>query len=308
MLTGGGITRAGVVGAGLMGRAIAGVFARAGIEVTIFDAHPATLDAALAGFAADGLPVRGARSAGEVARGAGLVTEAVPENLELKQAVFAELDAADPDAILATNTSVLPVGRIAEPTTRPGRVVGTHWWNPAELIPIVEVIPGEHTDGAVLDATEALLTALGKTAVRVRRDVAGFIGNRLQHALWREAIALVREGICDARTVDLVVRNTIGLRLAEMGPIENADFVGLDLTLAIHDAVLPVLCGDSAPSPVLRELVAAGRLGARSGDGFLHWEPGDREAAAARLARHVRTQLSHQARADAAPAQQKETA
>ena len=121
------------------------------------------------------------------------------------------------------------------------------------------------------------------------RDVPGFIGNRLQHALWREAIALVAEGVCDAATVDLVARNTIGLRLAALGPLENADYVGLDLTLAIHDAVLPGLNGDAHPSPLLRRLVADGQLGARSGHGFLDWPAGAREQTAARLATHIST-------------------
>ena len=137
----------------------------------------------------------------------------------------------------------------------------------------------------------ALLTHAGKLPVRVGRDVAGFIGNRLQHALWREAIALVAEGVCDAETVDLVVRNTIGLRLATLGPLENADYVGLDLTLAIHEAVIPSLDSHPHPSPLLRALVADGQLGARSGHGFLDWPEGARERTAARLAEHITAQL-----------------
>ena len=123
------------------------------------------------------------------------------------------------------------------------------------------------------------------------RDVPGFIGNRLQHALWREAMALVAEGVCDAATVDLLVRNTIGLRLATLGPLENADYIGLDLTLAIHDAVIPSLNHDPHPSPLLRELVADGQLGARSGHGFLDWPAGARAATAARLAEHISKQV-----------------
>jgi 3-hydroxybutyryl-CoA dehydrogenase len=137
----------------------------------------------------------------------------------------------------------------------------------------------------------ALLAAAGKLPVRVGRDVPGFIGNRLQHALWREAIALVAEGVCDAQTVDLVVRNTIGLRLASLGPLENADYIGLDLTLAIHDAVLPSLNHDPHPSPLLRQLVDHKQLGARTGRGFLDWPEGAREATAARLAHHISAQL-----------------
>jgi 3-hydroxybutyryl-CoA dehydrogenase len=291
-----------------MGRAIARVFARQGVDVRIFDVDSAALSAAVEDLALEGLTVRAVANLTEVARGADLVTEAVAENLALKQAVFAELSATDADAVLATNTSVLPVSQIAVRANRPERVVGTHWWNPPDLIPVVEVVRGDRTSVATMDMAVDTLTTLGKTAVRVEKDVPGFVGNRMQHALWREAIALVHEGICDADTVDLVVRNTIGLRLAEMGPIENADFVGLDLTLAIHEAVLPAINRDPGPSPLLRELVAAGRLGARTGGGLLHWGAGDRDAAAARLSAHVRRQLSEQVRGSVAPAEEKETA
>lgn len=300
------LSTVGVVGAGLMGRGIAGVFAAHGAEVRVFDVDASALRATVSALATDGAHVRAVDSLAEVVRGADLVTEAVAEALDVKQSVFAELAAADETAILATNTSVLPVTRIAANARHPERVVGTHWWNPPELIPIVEVVRGERTDEAVVDRVVAALAAVGKTPVRVRRDVPGFVGNRMQHALWREAISLVADGTCDAETVDLVVRGTIGLRLATMGPIENADFVGLDLTLAIHEAVLPAINREAAPSPVLRELVRTGQLGAKTGEGFLRWAPGDRAAAAARLAAHVRDQLSERARGNAAPAEVKE--
>jgi len=169
--------------------------------------------------------------------------------------------------------------------------VGTHWWNPPDLIPIVEVIRGEHTSTETMNRTFSLLENFGKLAVRVEKDVPGFVGNRLQHALWREAIALVADGVCDAETVDLVCRNTIGLRLAQMGPIETADYVGLDLTRAIHDAVLPSLNTEGAANPILTTLIDAGSLGAKSGQGFLTWPEGRREQAAADLAAHVKSQL-----------------
>jgi 3-hydroxybutyryl-CoA dehydrogenase len=303
-----GLAVAGVVGAGLMGRGIAEVLARHGVEVRLFDIDAATLVAAVNHLAAKGLPVRAVRSLDEVVRGADFVTEAIAENLAVKRSVFAELDVADAHAVLATNTSVLPVTSIAASTSRPERVVGTHWWNPPDLIPVVEVVRGEQTAEAVVEVTLARLTAMGKLAVRVEKDVPGSVGNRMQHALWREAIALVREGICDAQTVDLVVRNTIGLRLAQMGPIQNADFVGLDLTLAIHDAVLPAINRDPEPSPLLRQLVAAGRLGAKSGQGFLRWGTDEQDTVASRLAAHIRTQLFERTRGTTAPASEKETA
>jgi 3-hydroxybutyryl-CoA dehydrogenase len=190
---------------------------------------------------------------------------------------------------------VLPVTAIAARAIGPERVLGMHWWNPPELIPVVEVVPGALTSAELPGRLMALLIHLGKTPVRVRRDVPGFIGNRLQHALWREAIALVADGVCDAETVDLVARNTIGLRLARMGPIENADYVGLDLTMAIHDAVLAALSTSREPSPLLRGLVDRGDLGAKTGRGFLPWAPGARQAAADELAAHVMAQTPSRA-------------
>jgi len=277
--------KAAVIGAGLMGRGIAGVLAAGGLDVVLCDIQPevlATVDERIS--VSTDLPA--------AVRDAGLVVEAVTENLAVKQDVIARVSAAAPGAVIATNTSVLPITSIAERAADPGLVIGTHWWNPPDLIPVVEVIPGALTKDGVTADMMAFLGRLGKTPVRVSRDVPGFIGNRLQHALWREAIALVADGICDADTVDLVVRNTIGLRLARMGPLENADYVGLDLTLAIHDAVLPSLNADNGPSPLLRTLVQRGDLGAKTGQGFGTWPPGRRETAARELAAHVRAQTA----------------
>jgi 3-hydroxybutyryl-CoA dehydrogenase len=287
------LTSAAVVGAGLMGRRIAGVLAGGGLAVTLTDTRAEILPAACAEAEsiAGGTVLPATRLAAAV-EGADLVIEAVVEDLAVKQDLFVRLTALAPHAILATNTSVLPVSAIASAVEDASRIVGTHWWNPPDLIPGVEVVLGERTDRAVAARVIDLLSALGKLPVLVEKDVPGFVGNRLQHALWREAIALVAEGVADASTVDLVVRNTIGLRLARMGPLENADYVGLDLTLAIHDAVLPGLNRDTEPSTLLREHVAAGRLGAKSGSGFLDWPPGSRDSAASGLAAHVRRQLA----------------
>jgi 3-hydroxybutyryl-CoA dehydrogenase len=306
-----GLRRAAVVGAGLMGRGIAGVLAAGGLDVTLCDVQPDVLSQAVAtarlACAAAARPgqVSGSAELAGAVRDADLVVEAVVESLPVKRDIFAQLSAAAPTgAVLATNTSVLPVTAIAERAAGPERVLGTHWWNPPDLIPVVEVVPGQRTAETTISRVVALLEQLGKTPVRVRRDVPGFIGNRLQHALWREAIALVADGICDAGTADLVARNTIGLRLARMGPIENADYVGLDLTLAIHDAVLPSLAADGAPSPLLRGLVQRGDLGAKTGRGFLPWAPGARETAQRELAAHVLGQVPSRAArcADAKPA------
>jgi 3-hydroxybutyryl-CoA dehydrogenase len=296
-----GIRRASVIGAGMMGRGIAGVLAAGGLEVVLCDTDPAVLAAGasaaaqvaarLAGAAASPGRVTTSADPGRAVAGAQLVIEAVAEDLAIKQDLFQRIsEIAHPDALLATNTSVLPVTAVARRASRPERVLGTHWWNPPDLIPVVEVVPGELTAPEAAARMAAILERLGKTPVRVRRDVPGFIGNRLQHALWSEAIALVAEGICDAETVDLVARNTIGLRLARLGPIENADYVGLDLTLAIHETVLPALSASGEPSPLLRELAGRGDLGARTGRGFLPWPTGAREAAARNLAAHLAAQ------------------
>ncbi len=285
-----------VIGAGLMGRRIAGVMAAAGLTVTLTDAQPQVLESALTDARAmvPDAPERitaGADLADAVAD-ADLVIEAIVEDLAAKQALFAQVRAAAPQALLASNSSVIPISAIVEGLPAADRTLGMHWWNPPDLIPIVEVIRGAQTSTASMDAAVEVLERAGKLAVRVERDVPGFVGNRLQHALWREAIDLVASGVCDPETVDLVVRNTIGLRLAQMGPIENADYVGLDLTLAIHEQVLPSINSDPHPSPLLRDKVAAGELGAKSGQGFLAWPPGSREQAATLLAAHVRSQLS----------------
>jgi 3-hydroxybutyryl-CoA dehydrogenase len=171
---------------------------------------------------------------------------------------------------------------------RRGRALGTHWWNPPFLVPLVEVIGTEWTDAACITDVIALLTAVGKTAVHVRKDVAGFIGNRLQHALWREAISLVEQGICDAETVDIVVKASFGRRLAVLGPLENADLVGTDLTLAIHETVLPEICSTPGPSAYLRDLVAAGKLGMKSGEGFRTWSADEQAEIRARLLSHLK--------------------
>lgn len=265
MLTSHGFSRAAVVGAGLMGRRIAGVLASAGLDVAITDTnaeilHAAAVEAARVAGAGRGSVAAAADLAAAIPD-ADLVIEAVVENLAVKQELFERLATLAPDAVLATNTSVLPIGAVTERVEDGSRVIGTHFWNPPDLIPVVEVVPSARTAPDTADRVVALLTQVGKLPVRVGRDVPGFIGNRLQHALWREAIALVAEGVCDPKTVDLVVRNTIGLRLATLGPLENADYIGLDLTLAIHDAVIPSLNHDPHPSPLLRNWSPPGNSG-----------------------------------------------
>ena len=291
------IARAVVVGVGLMGRRIAGVLARSGVDVTLVDRDRTTLTGAVAEaseMAAGAGTVRGGTDLSVTAT-SDLVIEAITENLPAKQALFAELASTAPRALLATNTSVLPVTQIAVLVPDAGRVVGTHWWNPPDLIPIVEVTAGARTSAATTRRITAALVHWGKTPVLVRRDVPGFIGNRLQLALWREAMALVADGICDAESVDLVARNTIGLRLATMGPLENADYIGLELTRAIAGYIFPHLATTDQAPPLLTEMIDKGDAGSISGRGFLAWPAHARAQAAERLGRHISAQLADSA-------------
>jgi len=291
--------RIAVIGAGLMGHGLAQVFALGGHDVTVYDAVAASLatvrdriSANLRDLGDDPRAVERVRPTGDLAdglRGVDYVVEAVSENLPLKQKLFAEIEAhVRDDTILASNTSVIPITDIMRGLRRRERALGTHWWNPPYLVPLVEVIGTEWTLPAVIDWTMQLHKDVGKTPAHVKKDVPGFIGNRLQHALWREAIALVEHGICDAETVDTVIKAAFGRRLAVLGPLENADMVGTDLTLAIHQTVLPAIESRPGPSPYLEKLVADGKLGFKSGEGFRRWTPDQQAALRARVLQHLK--------------------
>ncbi|WP_395542914.1 3-hydroxyacyl-CoA dehydrogenase family protein [Neotabrizicola sp. sgz301269] len=292
-----------VIGAGLMGHGIALTLARAGQYVAITDPVAAARDTVAARIV-DSLRLLGETGdriaailkkieifdgiAGAV-KEAAFVFEAAPEKMALKQAIFAEIEAHAPAAaVLASNTSVMPITQIMSGLKDRSRALGTHWWNPPHLIPLVEVIRTADTSDQAMDAMMGLLADAGKTAVRVEKDVPGFIGNRLQHALWREAISLVERGICDAEAVDTVIKASFGRRLAVLGPLENADLVGTDLTLDIHDTVLADLEHRPGPAPLLRQLVAEGRLGMKSGQGFRRWSPDEAKALREKVVRHLR--------------------
>lgn len=290
-----------VIGAGLMGHGIGQVFACAGHAVVVTDPDEAVLGVALARVERnlrderiDPAPILARMSVeaclDTAVAEADLVIEAVPEQLALKQELFARLAQAAPrHAILASNTSVIPITRIGEhlPEGARSRLVGTHWWNPPHLVPLVEVVRTAFTSPAVFEATFAWLAAVGKRPVKVQRDVAGFIGNRLQHALWREAIGLVEDGVCDAEAIDLVVKNSFGMRMPVLGPLENADLVGLELTRAVHQVLFPELKSDKAPSPMLDRLIAAGHAGMKSGQGLRRWTASEAAAVHVRLAAHL---------------------
>jgi 3-hydroxybutyryl-CoA dehydrogenase len=200
------------------------------------------------------------------------------------------------EAILCSNTSVISITEIAEKARHRERILGTHFWNPPYLIPLVEVVRARDTADPYTKDTYDLLARVGKHPVHVHKDVPGFVGNRLQHALWREAFAIIDEGICDPATVDEVIRNGFGLRLPILGPVETADMVGLDLTLAIHDYILKHINADPTPSTTLQVRVEAGHLGFKTGRGFLDWSESDISESRGRLAEYLINVFAEQER------------
>jgi len=291
--------RIAVVGAGLMGHGIAQVFALAGHDVTIYDSIAASLDTIkarilinLKDLGDDQKAVERVTPVSDLVQAVGnadYVVEAILEDLPLKQKLFAEIESyIRPDTILASNTSVIPITRIMEGLKQRERALGTHWWNPPYLVPLVEVIETQWTSRSAIDFTMKLHAAAGKKPAHVKKDVPGFIGNRLQHALWREAVALVEHGICDAETVDTVIKSAFGRRLAVLGPLENADLVGTDLTLAIHRTVLPDIDSRPRPSPYLEKLVKDQKLGFKSGEGFRKWSPEQQAALRSKVLQHLK--------------------
>jgi 3-hydroxybutyryl-CoA dehydrogenase len=276
------VARIAIIGGGLMGHGLAQVFACAGHRTRITDPDAGARERILQRIA-DNLDDLGLGNAAltnvvvcetldAAVTEAQWIFEAAPEDLALKQRLFAEIERAAPrEAIFASNTSVIPITEIMRDVAVKQRALGTHWWNPPYLVPLVEVIRTVWTSDASIAATIALLKSAGKQPVEIKKDVPGFVGNRLQHALWREAIALVAEGVCDAETVDTIVKSSFGRRLAVLGPLENSDMVGADLTQAIHRAVLPHLDRSTEPSPLIDRMVAEGRLGFKSGKGFYSW-------------------------------------
>ncbi len=291
--------RIAVIGAGLMGHGIAQVFALAGHDVAITDSVKASLDSVKGRILANlkdlgdnqeaverVTPIADLAAAVAVAD---YVVEAVLEDLSLKQKLFVEIERhVRPDTVLASNTSVIPITKIMEGLKRRERALGTHWWNPPYLVPLVEVIETQWTSTATVEFTIKLHAAAGKKPAHVKKDVPGFIGNRLQHALWREAIALVEHGICDAETVDGVIKAAFGRRLAVLGPLENADMVGTDLTLAIHKTVLPDIDSRPHASPYLEKLVKDGKLGFKSGEGFRKWTPEQQAALRSKVLNYLK--------------------
>ena len=280
-----------IIGTGLLGCGIAKVVVRCGYPVVLHDSSTKTLagaeaDVAEAAFGT-GASVRSEPDLARAMGAADLIIEAVIEDLPLKQRLFERMGASNPDAVLMSNSSVLPIGQIAARTSRPERAVGAHWWNPPHLIPVVEIIRGPQTSEAVMERACRFVRSLGKTPVRVERDVPGFVGNRLQHALWREALALASHDAHAPEAIDRIVGATLGQSLARRGPFAEMNRTGLVRVAREFAKTLPLINSEPKPASRLREKVSQGQLGAKSGQGFLTWPAGSRERAAKKLTEHV---------------------
>ncbi len=208
----------------------------------------------------------------EATKDADFVIECVPEVMKIKQELFAEIEQyCRPDTVLATNTSVMSPTEISSKCKHKERVVGAHFWNPAHLMPLVEVVKSDFTSEEVMDTVMQLMTACGKKPIYCKRDVPGFVANRLQHALWREAFYMVQEGIADAQTVDDACKFGPGLRWPVLGPMANSDMVGIQLSYNIHDYILKSLADNHEPSPCLKEMLDRDDFGFKSGRGWQNW-------------------------------------
>ena len=294
----GDIERIAVVGAGLMGHGIGQEFALAGYAVVFHDLTEEKLQQATQRIQRHlrELTDWGIVPAGEVpstmdriqtttvleeaAADADLVVEAVFEDLTLKQRIFRELDSICPECtILASNTSSLMPSMLASATERPDRVLVAHYFYPPYLLPLVEIVRSEFTSDETVDTIYELLKAVGKSPIVVQKEALGFIANRLQVALFREALHIVERGIATAQDVDIAVKNSFGRRLAVAGPLEMLEQqAGWDMVLQIAGYILPDLDGSTEICPLVLEKVERGELGAKTGKGFYEWTPESAEA------------------------------
>ncbi len=285
-----------VIGGGTMGAGIAAMFVASGQDVDVVEPNVAARASLVERVNRAAIEigrkeplgrVRALAAIGEIDwQGVTLVVEAVLESLELKREIFAALEAAAPrDIPLTSNSSGFPITRIAEGMATAERMLGLHFFMPAHLVPCVEVICGERSDRAVAESVVAMTRGLGKKPVLVRKDIPGFLGNRLQAAIMREALHLVENGYASIEDIDTVSRYSFGFRLAAAGPLLQKDISGLRSVVVSHATMYPSLSNATEPSVILRDLVAAGKSGVQAREGFYRWTD---ETAAAELARYDR--------------------
>lgn len=272
-----------IIGGGIMGGDIAIIFAAGGWGVHVMSPSAKTREA-LPGRLAAGLAKLGADAArGEMLRtyarledigwrDIDLVVEAATEDLPLKHKLFAQLEAlARPEIPLASNTSTFPIGGLGRALKTRSRVAGLHFFMPAHLVPLVEVVSSEFTDPAVADRLEQLMKALGKAPIRVNKDIPGFVGNRLQHALIREALYLIADGVVSPEGIDTAVRYGFGFRFIACGPMMQKEMSGWDTSFLAGTSLYPSLHNEKAPPQFLKDMVAQGHVGMKSKRGFWEW-------------------------------------
>lgn len=275
---------AAVIGGGTMGADVAMVLARAGCHTTVVESkaerRAALPDHFTRGMNSLGHPGRRDRlhavgSLDEVNWPAvDLVIECVPERIDIKAALFAELERrARPDALLTSNSSSFPISAIATELKTASRMLGLHFFMPAHLVPLVEVILGANSTPAHGDTLVAFMRACGMVPVLVKKDLPGFLANRLQHALAREAFAMIDEGVATPQDVDNAVRFGFGFRFLAAGPVLQRDHAGIDIHAAAATTMYPSLSATTQPAAVLRERVTAGKFGMKTGEGFFKWTP-----------------------------------
>jgi len=274
-----------IMGTGAMGPGMGAVLARAGMAVRMYDTSADAIEAAKAmhGLAwgvlekletpdQGGGSVSYATDVAEALDGAEIVFEAVPENLELKKKVFAEYEAhTSADAILASNTSGIPITKIAADLEHPERVIGTHWSNPPHLIPMIEVVPGEQTSQETIDAVVEVIGDVGYVPSRIKKEVPGFVENRILYAIMRECLALVDEGVVDLEELDVNVKWGIGYKLAVIPPMQLLDMAGLDIYSAVGGYLNKDLSNEQGLSQTVQDLTAKGRLGMKTKGGIFDY-------------------------------------
>jgi 3-hydroxybutyryl-CoA dehydrogenase len=266
-----------VLGAGVMGRNIARVLLRAGAEVALCSRTEQTLADARRSLEQEA-PERIAyvTSIAEAASGADLILESVPESLPLKLELLPEIErSAPPGAVIGTNTSSLPLELLGEALDRPGRFLGLHWFNPAHLVPLVEVIPTAATEPGVVSWSVTALSEMGKRPLVLTRPIDGFLANRLQYALIREALQLIEDGLATPEQIDAVLTDCLGPRWAVIGPMRSTDLAGVETAVAVAKQLFPTLSNAEAPQRALSALLEEGRLGVRAQRGFYSYSAGD---------------------------------
>ena len=274
---------AAIIGGGIMGGDIAIIFAAGGWKVHVMspsqktrDALPARIAAGLTKLAAPPAHAASVKTYAGIEdlpwRDIGIMVEAAIEDLPLKQKLFGEVEAlAGPDIALTSNTSNFPIGEISKGLKHRARVAGLHFFMPAHLVPLVEVISAESTDPGVAEGLIALMKALGKAPIWVKKDVPGFVGNRIQHAMLREALYLINDGIVDAEGVDTAVRYGFGFRFIACGPILQKEMSGWDTNYLVAGALYPHLYDSKTPAPIVKALIDRGHLGMKTKRGFWQW-------------------------------------